>query len=110
MSSSKFPLFLSDTSFFIIDFEDEANEWPLEYGLDHSNGLVAVMSHGAQISTGIHTGLVNVEVCVLSQPPDALDLDGWDEVIEISFRAPAGHTYVRSMEDLPEESPLVTPN
>ncbi len=59
-----------------------------------SNGLVAVVDGGAAIHTGIADGAVNVMSRVLEEPPDQVDLNGWDEVVEVSWRAATGFASV----------------
>jgi hypothetical protein len=57
---------------------------------DWSNGLVAPMEQGVLIATGIHTGYVRVAVAVLDGPPTAPAQADWDEIVEVSVRAPTG--------------------
>lgn len=94
------------TQFWIIDNE----EWPPERPDRSSNGLIAGKSRGAMIMTGIHTGPVDIKIEVLDQPATESNLDDWDDVVEISFPAPAGLARVVSLEDNLKDSPLVTRN
>ncbi|WJV51677.1 hypothetical protein [Streptomyces flavofungini] len=66
---------------------------------DWSNGFVAVMASGALIATGIHTGPVRVQAITSAEPPPALGEDdpAWDEIVEVTVQAPAGHLQVESL-------------
>jgi hypothetical protein len=57
------------------------------------NGLVAVVPGGAVIRTGVAEGGVTVTLAVLEEPPP-LQEPGWDEVVEVSWRAAAGQASV----------------
>ncbi|GGV51141.1 hypothetical protein [Streptomyces spectabilis] len=54
-----------------------------------SNGLVAVMTTGALIATGIHTGPVRVQALgTATQPPFPDEEDQlWQQIIEVTFQA-----------------------
>ncbi|WJK39485.1 DUF6461 domain-containing protein [Solwaraspora sp. WMMA2056] len=54
------------------------------------NGLVAVVDGGAVVRTGATNGVVSVEFAVLAQPPEEVSLSGWEEVVEVSWRAAQG--------------------
>ncbi|MFD0416811.1 hypothetical protein [Streptomyces sp. NPDC127108] len=67
---------------------------------DWSNGLVAVMTAGALIATGVAFGPVRVRTAFSSQPPPAVDDQGsWDEIIEVTVQAPTGRLRAHSLED-----------
>lgn len=53
------------------------------------NGLVAVVPGGAVIRTGVERGHVRFTLRVLEEPPPDL-ATGWEEVVEVSWRAAAG--------------------
>ncbi|MFI0349910.1 DUF6461 domain-containing protein [Actinomadura sp. 9N407] len=53
------------------------------------NGLVAVASGGAVIRTGVETGHVQIVLTVLDGPPPDV-ATGWEEIVEVSWRANAG--------------------
>jgi hypothetical protein len=53
------------------------------------NGLVTVVPGGALIRTGVTDGTVTVELEVAAQQPE-LEQRGWDEVVEVSWRAATG--------------------
>lgn len=76
---------------------------------DWSNGLVAVMSTGAIICTGINTGYVRVSSTSQLQPPEELDTHKlWEEIVEVSVRAPLGELQVASLEmGLAEGQPIL---
>lgn len=67
---------------------------------DWSNGLVAVMTAGALIATGVDYGPVRVQTAISSQPPPvADDQDEWEEIIEVTVQAPTGRLRAHSLED-----------
>ncbi|GAA3045152.1 DUF6461 domain-containing protein [Actinokineospora globicatena] len=55
-----------------------------------ANGLVTAAPDGVVIRTGMADGQVRLTVNVLAEPPDAVELNHWDEVVEISWIAPRG--------------------
>ena len=55
------------------------------------NGLIGTGSGVAVIYTGIHTGVVALSVQARDRAPGPDDLTGWDEVVDVSLAAPAGH-------------------
>lgn len=83
---------VDDLAFGVLD----NGEIPIETA-DWSNGLVAVMSHGAVISTGIHTGYVRVRVHLTTAAPHEDD-SPWEEIVEVSVHARHGHLRVDSFE------------
>jgi hypothetical protein len=55
------------------------------------NGLVdLVPPGGAAIFTGVYMGPVAVSVEARRSAPESVDLDGWDEVVEVSLAVPEG--------------------
>lgn len=74
-----------------------------------TNGLVVVAPGIAFIHTGIHTGNVTIQGEVYSQAP-ALDLDPWEEVVEVSLEATTeGRVIVCGLgSDGPEELPVLS--
>lgn len=71
-----------------------------------SNGLVGANSNGAVVLTGINTGYVNVTVELLDTAPGSVDLDDWDEVVEVSVDSEDGELIAHGMaEDPPPEFP-----
>ncbi|WP_125264438.1 hypothetical protein [Streptomyces alboflavus] len=89
----------------------DAGEIPA-HTADWSNGLVAVMSSGALIVSGVSDGPVRVTVATSAGPPPTPSDrgDGWEEVIEVTVHAPTGRLRVQSLErgdvrDLPLLSP-----
>jgi hypothetical protein len=74
---------------------------------DWSNGLVAPMAAGgALVCTGIHYGVVRVASEELAHPPEVVDLQGWDDVVEASVDVAAGALQIGSLEGL---SPFPVP-
>jgi hypothetical protein len=67
------------------------------------NGLVAVVPGGAVIRTGRAEGDVAVTLIVLKEEPP-LEAAGWDEVVEVSWRAAVGQATVIGPAG-PDESP-----
>jgi hypothetical protein len=53
------------------------------------NGLVAVVPGGAVIRTGVQTGHVRITVRILDGPPPDI-ATGWEEIVEVSWRAAVG--------------------
>ncbi|MEI5100881.1 hypothetical protein RB200_23065 [Streptomyces sp. PmtG] len=68
---------------------------------DWSNGLVAVMTTGALIATGIHTGPVRVQAISSATPPPIPDEEdqAWEEIIEVTVQAPRAELRVVSLHD-----------
>ncbi|MER5305629.1 hypothetical protein ABT039_40040 [Streptomyces lasiicapitis] len=67
---------------------------------DWSNGMVAVMTTGALIATGVDFGPVRVLTAISIEPPPAADdQDTWDEIIEVTVHAPTGRLRAHSLED-----------
>ncbi|WP_157167315.1 hypothetical protein [Streptomyces typhae] len=67
---------------------------------DFSNGLVAVMTAGALIATGVAFGPVRVQTLTSLEPPPAADSqDEWEEIIEVTVQAPTGRLRAHSLED-----------
>ncbi|MBG6092094.1 DUF6461 domain-containing protein [Actinomadura viridis] len=58
----------------------------VEFG---GNGLVAVVPGGAVIRTGVETGHVRILLNVLEGPPPDV-ATGWEEIVEVSWRAAVG--------------------
>lgn len=65
---------------------------------DWSNGLVAPMTQGALIVTGMNTGYVGVTVLAQDSPPAELAADTWEEIVEVSLHAPTGNLQVESLD------------
>ncbi|MEV0903283.1 hypothetical protein [Streptomyces hokutonensis] len=78
---------------------------------DWSNGLVAPMTQGALISTGINTGLVQVTIQSRNDEPKETPADSWEEIVEVSVHAPTGQLRVESLELGPadDDSTLISP-
>jgi len=53
------------------------------------NGLVAVVAGGAVIRTGVETGYVRIMLSILEGPPPHV-APGWEEIVEVSWRATVG--------------------
>jgi hypothetical protein len=65
-------------------------EGPLASVPDFSeNGLVAVLPDGIAVRAAQESGSVSVSLHVVKDPPE-VDVSIWDEIVELSWRAPAG--------------------
>ncbi|MFF9901545.1 hypothetical protein [Streptomyces longispororuber] len=101
-------VYIPEGSFAVLDHGDIPADTA-----DWSNDFVAVMSAGALIATGIHTGHVRVQA--LTGPPPAAPeeerrmLDEWDEVVEVTVHAPAGDLRTESLHTGPvDDLPLLS--
>ncbi|WIX76034.1 hypothetical protein QRX50_31750 [Amycolatopsis carbonis] len=74
--------------------------------LARADGLVGTdFVNGAVVLTGIHTGPVTVTVQLLDTAPDSVDLDGWDEVGEVSVDSEYGELIVHGIMNDPPDFP-----
>ncbi|WFE29075.1 DUF6461 domain-containing protein [Solwaraspora sp. WMMD791] len=64
------------------------------------NGLVAAVDGGVVVRTGAADGAVSVEFAVLAQPPEEVSLSGWEEVVEVSWRAAQGRASLVAAADV----------
>jgi hypothetical protein len=100
-------LFLQYNTFGVVDFglaDDEL--WPLDT-ITWANDLATAMSSGALIRTGMHTGNITVTVGLRDAAP-ALDTAAWEDVVELSARAPVGQLRVASLDDIPDALPILS--
>ncbi|MFB9321970.1 DUF6461 domain-containing protein [Cryptosporangium minutisporangium] len=58
-----------------------------------ANGLVTTVDGGAVVRTGADTGAVNVRLEIRADPPREVE-DGWEEIVEVSWRALEGRASV----------------
>ncbi|GAA3273083.1 hypothetical protein [Streptomyces labedae] len=78
-------------------------------GFDTSNGLVFSLPGQVVICTGISAGWVTVSVEVRRYPPERVDTDAWDEIVDRSVETTNGALRVASvMSDTPD-LPVLTP-
>ncbi|MCX5052081.1 MULTISPECIES: hypothetical protein [unclassified Streptomyces] len=90
-------VYIAEGSFGLLD----AGEIPA-HTADWSNGFVATMQCGALIATGTHTGYVRVQAISQHYRPDLSPADArWDEIVEVTVRAPHGKLSVESLEQGP---------
>lgn len=90
-------VYVAEGSFGLLD----AGDVPADTA-DWSNGLVAVMTRGALIATGIHTGYVHVQAVAELRPPEPAPRDGrWEEIVEVTVQAPQGNLKIESLEKGP---------
>ncbi|MEU0987823.1 hypothetical protein [Streptomyces sp. NPDC005953] len=95
---------VDDLSFGVLD----NGEIPIETA-DWSTGLVAPISNGAVIRTGIHTGRSRVRVALLPSEPFSTDDDAWEEIVEVSVHSARGNLRVDAFEEGTAESlPLLS--
>ncbi|MEV6897717.1 hypothetical protein [Amycolatopsis sp. NPDC051372] len=99
----------------------ETADLPLSYGIflikdmsadlpspsvAYANGLVGTdFINGAVVLTGIHTGSVTVTVQALDAAPDSVELDGWDEVAEVSVDSEYGELIVHGVDEAHPDFP-----
>ncbi|WP_433511519.1 hypothetical protein ACQP2T_48125 [Nonomuraea sp. CA-143628] len=82
----------------------DANELGPQFPERWDNGLIAVADEpdGATILTGISIGAVDVTVQLAEGPPP-LDLDSWEEIVEVSIESTSGSLIVCGLDgDLPK--------
>ncbi|WP_410573042.1 DUF6461 domain-containing protein [Amycolatopsis sp. cmx-4-61] len=60
------------------------------FGSFAENGLAEAVDGGVVVRTGTEAGWVQVGVRVLAEPPAEVETLGWDEVVELSWRAEHG--------------------
>jgi hypothetical protein len=73
-----------------------------------ANGLISTAEDVAVIYVGASSGRVTVEVEARQQPPEDVDVAGWDEVVEVDFIASIGDVIVRALMDSPPNLPTLT--
>jgi hypothetical protein len=73
-----------------------------------TNGLVGAGRGAALIHTGIHTGVVALSVEARDSAPGSVELDGWDEVAEVSLTAPVGRVRAAALEATLDSLPDLT--
>ena len=96
-------LHLSYSQFVITDWNSRDGIPPT---LAASNGLVGTNASGAVVLTGIHTGNVSVTVELLDIEPGSVDLNEWDEIVEVSVDSEEGELIAHGiMDDPPQELP-----
>lgn len=89
------------------ELTDSDNRTPT--GFDTSNGLVFSLPGQTVICTGISMGWANVSVQVCWHPPEQVDANAWDEIVEHTVETATGLMRVTSvMSDAPD-LPLLTP-
>lgn len=75
-----------------------------------TNGLVDSADRCIVIHTGVHSGMVGATVQVRDSPPTRVDLDDWDEVVEVSLQTRAPDVRIFTlMTDVPTTYPSLTP-
>ncbi|WP_181663192.1 DUF6461 domain-containing protein [Actinomadura madurae] len=72
------------------------------------NGLVAVVAGGAVIRTGVEDGHVRLLLSVLDGPPPDV-ATGWEEIVEVSWRASVGSASVAGPQAVQGQLRRVTP-
>jgi len=75
-----------------------------------TNALVDVYEGAAVVATGIHTGVVTVTTEARPTPPASIELDPWDEVVDVTVAMPGGDgRLVVLMADVPATFGCLTP-
>lgn len=92
---------------YLIDDTDDA-EGPDGLTGDHPThpvGIIRVGDGHAFLITGTHTGTVGFTVAVSESEPDP-DMDGYEDIVEVSFESEAGsvslHPWEGSVHEIPE--------
>lgn len=86
-------MYVTYHQFALIDSGQSTGSW-----IRVENGLIGVGTGAALIDTGIHTGFVTLAVQARHAPPETVELDGWDEVVEVGLTAPVGQLRPGSLE------------
>ncbi|GAA2030727.1 DUF6461 domain-containing protein [Catenulispora yoronensis] len=82
-------------------------EGPLESAVDFSeNGLIAVLPDGIAVRAARESGPVSVALHVVEKPP-VLEASRGDEIVEVSWRAPAGGKWLFGHDEI--EPTQITP-
>ncbi|MFD8978700.1 hypothetical protein [Streptomyces sp. NPDC059564] len=101
MTRNQSQVFINEGIFGILDH----GEVPIE-SVDWSGGLIAPMSAGAMVRTGINTGNVHVEVCT-GAPMNATGV--WEEEARARVWSPTGNLRIESVVDGPRlELPVLS--
>lgn len=75
---------------------------------DPVNGLIEVYQDWATIVTGIASGRLYVEAETREEAPADVELDGWDDIVEVSIELRQPGTRIGTDEDLgPENWPIL---
>jgi hypothetical protein len=72
---------------------EEADEPPAEAEGIPANGLIAAAPDYISVYTGLHTGDISLTLETWQDEPP-LDLDAWEEVVEVSFTSTTGDAKV----------------
>ncbi|MBB6398148.1 hypothetical protein BKA00_005062 [Actinomadura coerulea] len=78
---------------------------------EYANAILALAPGFAAVNTGIAMGDVRLTVEVHQQPP-TLDIDEWEEAVEVTLEATAGRIKVAAVDDSDPTPPfpVLTPN
>lgn len=87
-------LYVDYGNFVVRDYGGEDRPTPR---LAAANGLLGADSSGAVVLTGVATGWVTVTLEVLDTEPGSIELDGWDEVSEVSIELEEGDLLVHDL-------------
>ncbi|MCE0535271.1 hypothetical protein LWF15_07100 [Kineosporia rhizophila] len=88
--------------------DDSSGYYKDEPTTDVSNGLVDVFGSVVQFYTGIAVGHLHLQVDYRADAPQELELDEWEDVVEVSAQLTAPCTRFGSYDDnVPEEWPDV---
>jgi hypothetical protein len=95
-AAGRVPMRVNDGLFALGEMAIFPSATPMD--LRRGNGLTAVVEGGLMVQTGIHTGVIDVEVRALLDAPADVETEGWDEVVDLSVES-AGDLRVTSMAD-----------
>ncbi|GAA2884111.1 hypothetical protein GCM10010517_47410 [Streptosporangium fragile] len=91
METTQMDLQVHYSQAYLVDADDECYpDGMLDDSPTHPVGIIRVEKGNAFLITGLHTGTVSFTVAVADQDPGA-DLEGYEDVVEISFESPSGH-------------------
>jgi hypothetical protein len=74
-----------------------------------TNGLVDPVGDALRVRTGIHTGPVTVDLQPHTHAPP-VDIEEWDDVVEVLYDAPARCGISVLMDDVPPDLPVLNPS
>ncbi|GID30490.1 hypothetical protein [Paractinoplanes brasiliensis] len=86
---------------------DNKAEWPLDLPAP-PNGLIHPFPGGAFVYTGIHSGLVNVQIVTFTEAPPPDTSNNWESIAEVAVVTKRGKLRLRSYDTDPE-GPALTP-
>lgn len=80
---------------------------PMYEDLPWTNALLQVMSAGARFFTGLSAGYVQVTATPLATIPTNVDVDAWEQVVEVSVRSVTGKLWVSTQDGPVDGLPML---